>query len=29
MWRCVLGSSFYKPYECNAGDIESEILGAP
>ncbi|HXD55132.1 MAG TPA: amidase family protein [Solirubrobacteraceae bacterium] len=28
MWRCVLGSSFYKPYECNAGDIESELLGA-
>ncbi len=28
MWRCVLGSSFYKPYECNAGDIESGLLGA-
>ena len=27
MWRCVLGSSFFKPYECNAGDLESELLG--
>jgi amidase len=26
MWRCVLGSSFFKPYECNAGDLESESL---
>jgi amidase len=21
MWRCVLGVSFYKPYECNAGEL--------
>jgi amidase len=22
MWRCLTGSSFYKPYDCNAGEIE-------
>ncbi len=22
MWRCVPGSSFFKPYECNAGDLQ-------
>jgi amidase len=21
MWRCVPGASFYKPYECNAGEL--------
>jgi Asp-tRNA(Asn)/Glu-tRNA(Gln) amidotransferase A subunit family amidase len=24
MWRCVLGSAFYKPYACNAGEIEAK-----
>jgi Asp-tRNA(Asn)/Glu-tRNA(Gln) amidotransferase A subunit family amidase len=28
MFRCVAGSSFFKPYECNAGDLESPLLGA-
>jgi NADH dehydrogenase FAD-containing subunit len=23
-WRCVPGSSFFKPYECNAGDLEAK-----
>ena len=23
MWRCVAGSAFYKPYECNPGEPES------
>ncbi len=27
MWRCVLGSSFFKPYECNAGEEGSPLLG--
>lgn len=22
MWRCVPGSSFFKPYECNVGELE-------
>lgn len=22
MWRCVPGSAFFKPYECNAGELE-------
>ena len=22
MWRCVPGSAFFKPYACNAGDLE-------
>jgi amidase len=22
MWRCLPGSSFYKPYACNAGELE-------
>jgi Asp-tRNA(Asn)/Glu-tRNA(Gln) amidotransferase A subunit family amidase len=21
MWRCLLGSSFYKPYDCNVGEL--------
>ena len=24
MWRCVTGSSFFRPYECNAGEFESK-----
>jgi amidase len=24
MWRCVVGSSFYSPYSCNVGDLQSE-----
>jgi len=24
MWRCVAGSSFFKPYECNAGELAIE-----
>lgn len=24
MWRCVAGSSFFKPYECNIGEREIE-----
>jgi amidase len=23
MWRCVMGSAFFHPYDCNAGDLES------
>jgi amidase len=23
MWRCVPGSAFFSPYDCNAGDLES------
>jgi amidase len=23
MWRCVEGSAFFHPYDCNAGDLES------
>jgi amidase len=23
MWRCVPGSAFFSPYECNAGDLEN------
>ncbi len=26
MWRCVPGSAFYKPYECNAGDLHNPPL---
>ena len=26
MWRCVPGSAFYKPYECNAGDLHNAQL---
>jgi hypothetical protein len=21
-WRCVEGSAFFSPYDCNAGDLE-------
>ena len=21
MWRCLLGSSFYEPYDCNVGEL--------
>jgi hypothetical protein len=24
MWRCVAGSSFFKPYACNIGELEIE-----
>ncbi|MDP2180532.1 MAG: amidase family protein [Methylophilaceae bacterium] len=24
MWRCVAGSTFYSPYKCHPGDLESE-----
>jgi amidase len=23
MWRCVDGSAFFNPYECNAGDLHA------
>ena len=29
MWRCLAGSSFFKPYECNAGEPGATPLGAP
>ena len=25
MWRCVAGSAFYKPYECNPGEPSSAL----
>ena len=28
MWRCVPGSAFYNPYECNAGELENQLPGA-
>ena len=27
-WRCVLGSSFLKPYDCNPGELENQLPGA-
>jgi Asp-tRNA(Asn)/Glu-tRNA(Gln) amidotransferase A subunit family amidase len=26
MWRCVPGSAFFEPYECNAGDLQNGRL---
>ena len=28
MFRCVLGSSFLKPYDCNPGELENQLPGA-
>jgi amidase len=28
MFRCVLGSAFLKPYDCNPGELESPLPGA-
>jgi Asp-tRNA(Asn)/Glu-tRNA(Gln) amidotransferase A subunit family amidase len=25
MWRCVLGSAFFKPYDCNPGELENPL----
>jgi amidase len=25
MWRCVPGSAFFSPYECNAGDLTNQL----
>jgi amidase len=27
MWRCLPGSSFYKPYDCNPGELGSSLSG--
>jgi amidase len=27
MWRCVPGSSFFKPYDCNPGEVGSGLTG--
>jgi len=29
MWRCVPGSSFFKPYDCNPGEVENPLGGFP
>jgi hypothetical protein len=26
MWRCVPGSAFFSPYDCNAGDLQNRPL---
>ncbi len=28
MFRCVLGSAFLKPYDCNPGELENQLPGA-
>ena len=28
MFRCVLGSSFLKAYDCNPGELENQLPGA-
>jgi amidase len=28
MFRCVPGSSFVKPYDCNPGELENQLPGA-
>ncbi|HXB16764.1 MAG TPA: amidase family protein [Solirubrobacteraceae bacterium] len=28
MFRCVLGSAFYKAYDCNPGELENQLPGA-
>jgi hypothetical protein len=25
MFRCVLGSAFLKPYDCNPGELENQL----
>jgi amidase len=25
MWRCVSGSAFFKPYDCNPGELENQL----
>jgi Asp-tRNA(Asn)/Glu-tRNA(Gln) amidotransferase A subunit family amidase len=25
MWRCVAGSAFFKPYDCNPGELENQL----
>lgn len=29
MWRCVPGSSFFKPYDCNPGEVENPLFVFP
>src|ERR1700739_383541 len=29
MWRCVPGSAFFSPYECNAGDLINRFPPSP
>ncbi len=26
MWRCVPGSAFFKPYDCNPGEVENPLM---
>jgi phospholipase C len=25
MWRCVPGSAFFKPYDCNPGEVGTKL----
>jgi hypothetical protein len=29
MWRCMPGSSFFKPYDCNPGELENPLPTGP
>ncbi len=29
MWRCVPGSAFFKPYDCNPGEVENPLYRFP
>jgi Asp-tRNA(Asn)/Glu-tRNA(Gln) amidotransferase A subunit family amidase len=29
MYRCVLGSAFFKAYDCNPGELENQLPGVP